>query len=433
MLLIELNEFNRELLQRIAATHQLKHLQQMLGWNRAGTFTSDEYDGGFLDPWVQWVSVHTGVPSSLHGVKNLGDVPNLAEDQLWERWSERGIGSVVWGVMNGSRRKATACKAFVPDPWAFSEDAWPAEYQGLIVLPRYLAQNSLDFSKWAVTRKSANLVRTLIRSTKRSDFIDGLRVFWRGVRRFGPTHTVFIVVFEYLSAMTFIRAVERTRPDVAILFLNMLAHVQHHYWKSGDGSDCPQIAFTAAAIDEIIGKMLTRCAGILGGRVVLMNAMSQTCTVEEPPWILYQPNNHAALVSFLGLQATRVEPLMTHDAHVFFANAEQAASAAALLQGVRIDGKPMFLVEPDNLNPCKLFYKVVWTDPVGPDAEFVYGNRTARFADHFTAIVQRTGKHSQYGDLFANFEIGRKSFSNHEVSGWLEQSVGDRDRRLSAA
>ena len=116
MLLIELNEFNRELLQSIAATHQLRHLQQMLGWNRAGTFTSDEYDSGFLDPWVQWVSVHTGVPSSLHGVKNLGDVPNLAQDQLWERWSERGIGSVVWGVMNGSRRKATACKAFVPDP-----------------------------------------------------------------------------------------------------------------------------------------------------------------------------------------------------------------------------------------------------------------------------------------------------------------------------
>ena len=102
MLLIELNEFNRSLLQSIAARHGLKHLQLVLGWSRASTFTSDEYDTGFLEPWVQWVSVHTGVPSSQHGVKNLGDVPNLAEDQLWERWSKRGISSVVWGVMNGS-------------------------------------------------------------------------------------------------------------------------------------------------------------------------------------------------------------------------------------------------------------------------------------------------------------------------------------------
>ena len=34
-----------------------------------------------------------------------------------------------------------------------------------------------------------------------------------------------------------------------------------------------------------------------------------------------------------------------------------------------------------------------------------------------------TGKHNQNGDLFANFEIGRERFSNHEVSGWLEQSA----------
>ncbi len=73
------------------------------------------------------------------------------------------------------------------------------------------------------------------------------------------------------------------------------------------------------------------------------------------------------------------------------------------------------------------------SDPVGPDAEFVYRNKAARFADYFTAIVQRTGKHNQNGDLFANFEIGRKGLSNHEVSGWLEQSIGDRDRRLSVA
>ena len=41
MLLIELNEFNRELLQNIAASHGLKHLQRVLGWSQASTFTSD--------------------------------------------------------------------------------------------------------------------------------------------------------------------------------------------------------------------------------------------------------------------------------------------------------------------------------------------------------------------------------------------------------
>jgi hypothetical protein len=73
------------------------------------------------------------------------------------------------------------------------------------------------------------------------------------------------------------------------------AHVQHHYWKSGDGSDCPQIAFAAIATDEILGKLVARCKGIVcNGRIALMNALSQTCTIEEPPWILYRPNNTSA-------------------------------------------------------------------------------------------------------------------------------------------
>jgi hypothetical protein len=434
MLLIELNEFNKDLLQNIAGIHQLKHLQQVLGWSRAGTWTSDEYETGFLEPWVQWVSVHTGVPSRQHGVKNLGDVLNLAEDQIWERWSRRGLSSVVWGVMNGNRRSADGCKVFVPDPWTFSEDAYPASYQGLIGLPRYLAKNYLDFSKLTAARKGYGLARTLLRSVEGADFVDGLRIFWRGFRQFGATNAVFIVFFEYLSAMAFIRAVEQNRPDAAIIFINMLAHVQHHYWKSGDGSDCPQIAFAAIATDEILGKLVARCKGIVSnGRVAMMNALSQTCTIEEPPWILYRPKNHARLIAFLGLEATGVEPLMTYDAHVFFAMAEATARGAAILEGARIDGKPLFFVERDTHDPLKLFYRVAMSDPVGPDAQFTYHNMAARFADHFTAIVQRTGKHNQNGDLFANFEIGCERFSNHEVSRWLEQSASNTDRSLTAA
>jgi hypothetical protein len=434
MLLIELNEFNRDLLQRLSARHGLENIARVLGWNHAVTWTSDEYDTGFLEPWVQWVSVHTGVPSSRHHVKNLGDVPNLAEDQIWERWSRRSVSSVVWGVMNGNRRDASACKAFIPDPWTFAEDAWPPKYQGLIALPRYLAKNYLDFSKLTAARKGVDLVRTLVRSTKGSDFRDGLRIFWRGLRQFGPTNAVFIIFFEYLSAMAFIRSVEEDRPQAAIIFINMLAHVQHHYWQTGDGSDCPQIAFAAFAVDEILGKLLTRCGSKIGdNRVVLMNALSQTCTIEEPPWILYRPNNHVALVAFLGVKATRVEPLMTYDAHVFFANQEDAAAGTAILEGARIEGKPLFYVEPDAHDPLKLFYRVAMTDPVGSDAEFIYRNKAARFAEYFTAIVQRTGKHNQNGDLFANFEIGRQKFLNHEVSAWLEQSTAEARPQPTAA
>jgi hypothetical protein len=423
MLLIELNEFNNDLLLGVAQTRGLKHVQEVLGWNHARTSTADAYETGFLEPWVQWVSVHTGVPSGRHGVKNLGDVPNLAEDQLWERWSRRGLSSIVWGVMNGDRRNAERCKIFVPDPWTLSEDAYPKKFQGLIALPRYLAKNYLDFSKLTALRRGFGLVTTLLGSMKFRDFLDGLRVVRRGMAQFGSANVVFIVYFEYLSAMAFIRSVEQNRPDAAIIFINMLAHVQHHYWKTRDGTACPQIEFAAVVIDEIIGKILTRCKPIIGnGDVAVMNALSQNCTIDEAPWILYRPNNHASLIAFLGLKATRVEPLMTYDAHVFFQTAEDARDGAEILDRARIGDQRLFFVEPDHHDPLKLFYRVEMHDPVEADATFTYRNKIARFADHFTAIVQRTGKHSQTGDLYANFAIGQQEFSNDELSNWLEES-----------
>ena len=367
------------------------------------------------------MSVHTGVPSSQHGVKNLGDVPNLAEDQLWERWSRRGLSSIVWGVMNGNRRHAENCGIFIPDPWTFSESAYPERFQGLIALPRYLVRNYLDFSKLTALRKGASLLATLLRSMRFSDFAAGLRILGRGIVRFGPSNLVFIAFFEYLSAMAFIRAVERKRPDAAIIFINMLAHVQHHYWKTPDGSACPQIEFAASVVDEILGKILSRCGAVVGnGEVAVMNAPSQSCTIDEAPWILYRPNNHAGLISFLGIKAARVEPLMTYDAHVFFRTSDGARDGAAILEASEIEGQRLFFVEMDAHDPLKLFYRVEMHDPVSADVAFVSRGKAARFADHFTAIVQRTGKHSQVGDLYANFEIHRQQFSNHELSGWLE-------------
>jgi hypothetical protein len=50
-------------------------------------------------------------------------------------------------------------------------------------------------------------------------------------------------------------------------------------------------------------------------------------------------------------------------------------------------------------DPLKSFYRVAMSDPVNADAEFIYRNEAARFAGHFTAIVQRTEKHNQNGQF----------------------------------
>src|SRR3954471_16527262 len=75
--IVELNEFNFPLLERAANELKLTNLQALLRLPKASLWTDDTYACGLLEPWVQWVSIHTGQPASQHRIQHLGDVPDL--------------------------------------------------------------------------------------------------------------------------------------------------------------------------------------------------------------------------------------------------------------------------------------------------------------------------------------------------------------------
>ena len=88
-LILELNEFNHKILKDYSKKNNYKYIKKILDYNHTKTFTNDIYKGnnnqdGFLDPWTQWVSIHTLKPSIHHKVKNLGDVPKIKFKQFWE-------------------------------------------------------------------------------------------------------------------------------------------------------------------------------------------------------------------------------------------------------------------------------------------------------------------------------------------------------------
>lgn len=419
MLLIELNEYNPALLRRLASRLKLEGLKEVFSWRPTRMRTADEYDSGFLEPWVQWVSVHTGTSSAAHQIKNLGDVPSLAAEQVWERWSRAGRRSVIWGVMNGGRRDAKNCEVFIPDPWTFSEPAYPAEYEDLIKLPRYLATNYAEISKSKVLKDAWSLFAAIFAHADLRDLRDSFGFLIEGFRRFGMAHVAFIVFFEHVSAMAFLRALKMREPDDAIIFINSLAHVQHHYWRDPDGEKCPQIEFAAKAVNDIVEKILKRTSPSLRDKIFVTNALSQKCTHDEPAWILHRPKNPKKFVRHMGLSPTAVEPLMTHDAHLTFATPEEAQHACEYLRAARIGGERLFHAEPNRTDPRMIFYRLDFFGSVDDATTFIHGNTESRFRDHFVSIVKRTGKHIQDGEVMANWPGIPDNINNHELIGFM--------------
>ena len=114
--LIELNEINFDLVQ--------KYIDQdpkaFSGFNRLfklmtfQTFGESEY--ARIEPWVHWVSVHTGKSFEEHQVFRLGDIVEYDGEQIFEKLENLGLSVGCVSSMNAENRLKSPA-FFIPDPW----------------------------------------------------------------------------------------------------------------------------------------------------------------------------------------------------------------------------------------------------------------------------------------------------------------------------
>jgi len=413
VMFLELNEFNLQLLQKTSRCFHLPHVQKLLGMYQSQTVTQDSYESDFLEPWVQWVSVHTGKPSSIHQIKHLGDVPHLDTEQIWELLSQRGLTSGIWGAMNATRGTATHCLFFLPDPWTASEKAYPEELNQLLDPLRFSSKNYLGNVATHIAGQLKGMIK-LIRSYGLGKEI-AKQIPWllKNLIRFKGAHFVFIAFAEYLSTSLFLAFKKKFNPDFSLLFINLLAHLQHHYWTGFDYEKNQKLECGLKVLDKILGKIFASLEK--EDLFLAANALSQKNTNDEKPWILYRPLDHQRFLNCVGIFPSKIEPLMTHDAHLFFETEKECQRAVNLLKSALINGKHLFLVETYPEFPNKLFYRIDFTDKVSLDTLFSVHNKTLRFFDYYKGIVQRTGKHIPLGTIFCNLDKLPPKLFNHEI------------------
>lgn len=314
LLLLELNEFNDALLKQAIAAYDLPNLRQMVELPHTFLATEDTYESDFLEPWVQWVSLHTGMPASRHQIKHLGDTPDASMPQIWDVLAERGITTGVWGVLNGSRGKHSNNLFFVPDPWTFSEQAYPADLDRLIGLPRYLATNRANISPMKFAREAARFLRVLVEPSVRREFLRWAPVAAAQTVRDRAAYAGYCFV-EYISSLLFLERWRRHQPQFGVLFLNSVAHCQHYYWDGQPLETNHKLRYCYEFVDRLVGAVLAE-ARASGTELVITNALSQKNTLDEPKWHSYRPIDFAKFLKFASITFDSVAPLMSYDALV---------------------------------------------------------------------------------------------------------------------
>jgi hypothetical protein len=346
LLLIELNEVNFEFVRRYVATGELPTLARLLATHGCQETTSEtEYE--HLEPWIQWVTAHTGKTYAEHQVFRLGDIVNTDVDQLWEQLERAGkrVGAV--SPMNAKNRTRAAA-FFVPDPWTKTPVTGD---RSLHLLAEALSQAVGDNASNRIAVGSYfKLFAGLLAHFRPSTIGTLVRLFL--ARRSAPWSNALFL--DRFLADVFVCQWRRHKPEFASLFLNAAAHIQHHYMFSSSVYDGPNRNpewYLASGKDPLLDVYrlydgIVRDMLQLPGapRVMLATGLHQDPYPEELYY--YRLKDHAGFLTRLGVNFDGVNALMSRDFVVICGSADQAEHCAQTLRAVQApDGIPLFTVE----------------------------------------------------------------------------------------
>jgi hypothetical protein len=418
VLLLELNEFNPELMQRAAEELDAPHLKKLLSFKKTTTRTEDTQERFGLDPWVQWVSIHTGKASSEHGVHHLADLATLRHPQVWETLGQAGYRCGVWGAMNARRGNSPLMAFFVPDPWTLGESAHPQKLGRFLALPLYYARHYGHTRPAKLFMAFCQTLYFLLRPTSLQALLPHLPTLLATLFRSGLKDYVLFALFDLVNVALFTRYYRKHRPDFSILFLNSLAHLQHHHWSSQDKLS-REMRETFRLIDRALGILFDTWP--TDEPLLIANAFTQTCTAHHNEF-LYRQRDPELFLRAAGIPAESIAQLMTNDAHIFFHSAQASEHAMKILQGAKLNNEAVFHVRKDSESPNSLFYQLIYWKQVGPEDILLIANKQLRFLEFFYCVTKRTGSHIPQGHIFSTGVDLPGEIYNHEVYDYILKS-----------
>ena len=302
-----------------------------------------------LDPWIQWVTVHTGLDLAEHGVTELDKGHLLDCDRVWDLVSASGKSVWVCGSMSTAYRQPLN-GYLMPDPWTVHVAPYPEEIVGFC---NFVQRNVQEYTNDRVPLGASDyaaFVAFLVShglsfATATATVQQLLREKSRGQR------WKRAVILDKLQFDVFANIYRKIRPAFSTFFLNSTAHYQHFYWRNMEPEQFkikpPQeenleygeaILFGYQEMDRLVGRFL-ELAGT-DATIVLATALSQqACVVYEEAGgkKIFRPREFDAALDFIGVQRPyRVCPVMSNQFHVDFETEAEAAAANDLLGRVRV-------------------------------------------------------------------------------------------------
>jgi hypothetical protein len=396
-ILLGLNEINFEFVQKYIDRGLLPNFKRIFSKNGYKTTTSESsYE--LLEPWIQWVSIHTGKTYEEHKVFRLGDIAERGDlKQLWEVAEAKGhsVGAVSpFNARNNLRNPAF----FIPDPWTQTP---PSGSQTVIALSNAVSNAVNNNANNKLTTESiTSLLKGFVVFVPPARYFHYINLMAKIKRR-----STKAAILDNVLADTFFSLWKKHKPQFSSLFLNSGAHVQHHYMfnsKVYDGDQknpswyCPAdedpMLDMLVEYDSILGRLMS-----LNCRLFIATGLHQKAHTKTT--FYWRLKNHMDFLKTIGIPSVRsVIPRMSRDFLVESSTNSEAKKIEDILNSIVAvqNGEKIFSVDNRGVS---LFIELIYPHDIKGNFK-ISKNGTEQdldFSEHVSFVAIKNGEHDGLG------------------------------------
>lgn len=403
LIVIELNEINFDLVKQYSEQFNLPSFKTILKeFNMVETYAENEYKE--LEPWIQWVSSHTGKTFNEHKVFRLGDGAALETPLIFEKLEDKGYKVGAISPMN-ARNNLKNPSYFIPDPWTKTH----TDGSGFSLrLAKMLRQTVNDNSQGSITFSSAiTLIESIIKSFSPIGTWKLSNLLFNAKNK-KWNKALFL---DQLLHLIHLKLLKQKSPDISFIFLNAGAHIQHHYYFNSKYVNKLNPGWYVREEHDPILDMLKTYDNILedyiniskqgGTKLILATGLSQVPYNKAKYY--YRLKDHTNFLNKIGITADQVHPRMTRDFEVLFRDKESAKKAIKILSSIKIEGSNENLFNEIEDRDNSLFVTLTYPNEITSNDKIILSNgKATSIAEDVIFVAIKNGMHSGKGFLFTS-------------------------------
>ncbi len=236
VLLLELNEINWQVVDRLVAQRGEDYLPNFAHIRRAGAWARQVAveKPPYLDPWITWVTLHSGVPREVHGAAVLEqNAASIAAPRMWDYAVAGGRSVGIFGSISAYPPREVP-GFMVPGPFAPSDDTYPASLRPVQALNRLGTSEHIHAARPMTLVQMARLGIQLVRFGLRVSTVIRVSAQLLRERLSRSGHWRRVALQPVLNFDFFAHLYRKFKPDFATWHSNHAAHFMHHYWRAWD-------------------------------------------------------------------------------------------------------------------------------------------------------------------------------------------------------